>query len=129
MLRKLIVWGVVAHGVLACGPTKVEKNYIYGANENGVPSGANGNYSCVDLSDVEYACLQRFAPNTQDNTKAAGFLSNYCKQCGFNQNCLSCVALAPCTQSKYGPKTPLEYCIEEGACPSVKGKDGEILCE
>ncbi len=114
---KLIVVGLaLGYSALACGPDSVT-NY-YGTNGKG-GSGASGSYyTCDDLGQAQLDCLSRKEPLGQDYATA---VADVCRKKGLSQDCIDCVATAPCTFVPGGNgedphfKTPLNYCF--GICP------------
>jgi len=104
--------------VYACGPDSVT-NY-YGAGGNG-SSGVSGSYyTCDDLGQAQLDCIGRITPLGSDY---ATEVADVCRKKGISQDCIDCVATAPCTLTTAGNgKDPLNFCLEQGACPPQQYK-------
>ncbi len=111
MIKKLLLIGTVVGYIASCGPDTVNNNYYSGKG-----NGSSGSYyTCDDLGQAQLDCLSRVKEGLDQGYATA--VADVCRKNGISQDCIDCVATAPCTTSSPELEDPLNFCLKQGVCP------------
>ncbi len=111
-LKTMIVGVFLGAGISNCDPDTV--NNYYGSGK--APSGADGNYTCIDAMVNQTECVRIIKP-VSDDYDFLPKIKEQCPKLKLPQDCIDCVATAPCDVDAKRP--PLNFCGPNGPCYAV----------